>query len=71
MPDEENDERAVLEIADDTIVAHAKAVLADGSTHEGLSDLQWILLRAVPVELLGQLLLHIPGSFSAREGHGT
>lgn len=64
MSNKENDKSAILEIADNAVVAHAKAVLADSSADERLTVPQRVLLGAVPVEFSDQSLLHVPRELS-------
>lgn len=71
VPDKEDDKCAILEVTDDPVVPHAKAILANAGTHERLSELEWGLLRAVPVELPDQSLLHVPRElFQCAKGTG-
>lgn len=60
MPDKKDDKCVILEVTNDPVVPYAEAVLANGGTHERLRELEWGLLRAEPVELLDQSLLHVP-----------
>lgn len=60
VADEENNERSILEIADDAVVPHTKTVLADGSANERLGEFQRILLGAAPVEFRDESPLRVP-----------